>query len=78
MADKIINHLASKNDHQDNLDGLILGLYESEIQVLSQKVTETLSNLISKGIIKEVINSNGERFFKLDKDLSEINKLSTD
>ena len=65
MTQKIIDHLLSANGKKDDLKGLTLALYNEEMKNLSEVITRTLSQLISKGIIKQVKNHNGRSYFKL-------------
>lgn len=65
MTQKIIDHLLSANDQKDDLKGLTLALYNKEIKNLSKVIYNTLSQLVSKGIIKQVKNHNGRSYFKL-------------
>jgi hypothetical protein len=65
MTQKIIDHLLSANGQKDDLEGLTLSLYNKEMKNLSKVITNTLSQLVSKGIIKQIKNHNGRRYFKL-------------
>ena len=65
MTQKIIDHLLSTNNKKDDLEGLTLALYNKEMKNLSKVINNTLSQLVSKGIIKQVKNHNGQSYFKL-------------
>lgn len=73
-----MTHLKSKVDHRDNLDGILLGIYEQEIQRLSNRIFRNLGYLISIGAIVEVQNAEGSTYYKLLNKQNEIEKLLCD
>ena len=62
---KIIDHLKLKDDKQDDLNGIILAIYESEIKKLHSEVIQTLSLMIKKSIIDEFKDSNRKTYYRL-------------
>jgi len=75
---RILTHLKSKVDHRDNLDGILLGIYEQEIQRLSNRIFRNLGYLISIGTIVEVQNADGSTYYRLIDNQREIEKLLCD
>ena len=67
ITSKIIDHLKLKEKKRDDLNGIILAIYESEIKNLHYKVAQTLANMIRKRIIDEFKDSNGKTYYRLTK-----------
>ena len=65
MSDIIIQHLLKKKDHKDDLEGISLFVYENELKNLSNEIMSTISDLISKGLLKELKNSSGQKCYQL-------------
>ena len=58
ISEKIIEHLKSKADHRDNLDGIVIAIYEKEMKRLTENIIRNLSTLIKKGIVIQTMNYN--------------------
>lgn len=65
MKQKIIDHLQSIHNQQDDLKGLTLALYNKEMKNLSDVIVNTISRLITTGVLKEIKTKNGNRYYKL-------------
>ena len=65
FSQRIIAHLRVKKMEGDDLNGIVLTIYEKEMKKLSEKIIKTLSDLILKKIITEYQHQNGKRFYKL-------------
>ncbi len=61
MSDRIIKYLLDKKDHQDDLEGITLFVYENEVKELSGEVMNAIGILLSKGLLKECENSDGKK-----------------
>ena len=68
LFSRITEHLKLKEDRQDDLNGIILSIYEKEIKNVSDKVVVTLSQMIKNGIIVELKDQNGKSYYHLVKD----------
>lgn len=65
LSHKIIEHLMSKENMQDDISGLVLDIYEKEMKQLSEKIIKHLSELKEKGIITEYKDGKGKQYYKL-------------
>lgn len=65
---KITDHLKLKEDKQDDFNGIILAIYETEVKNVSEKVIASLSHLIEKGIVIESKGQNGKCYYQLIQD----------
>ena len=65
LSDIIIKYLSDKKDHQDNLEGITLFVYENEVKELSGQVMNAIGDLLSKGLLKELENSDGRKSYQL-------------
>jgi len=65
---RITDHLKLMEDKQDDLNGIILAIYETEVKDLSEKVISSLSRLIEKGIVIESKGQNGKCYYQLIQD----------
>ena len=65
LADKILSHLENRSDGKDDLDGLIISIYEKEMKSLTENIMKELAVLITKGIIVEHENHYGKRWVQL-------------
>ena len=65
MSDNIIQHLLQKKDHKDDLEGISLFVYEKELKNLSGEIISTIGDLVSKGLLKELKNSSGQKCYPL-------------
>jgi hypothetical protein len=72
---RIIHYLDAKTEGKDNLNGILLGLFEKEIQHLTRLVLSNVGYLISIGAIEEIKSGNGKKFYQMAKSLDEINRL---
>ncbi len=70
LSQRIIEHLNVKETEGDDLNGLVLAIYEKEMKKLSENIIKTVSDLILKEIITEYQHQNGKRYYKLVKPLS--------
>ena len=74
LFNKIIEHLKHKKDMKDDLNGLTLTIYETEMSKLSERFMKTLALLIEKGIIKSQ-DRNGKTYYQLIGDTKPIKML---
>jgi hypothetical protein len=78
---KILEYLMAKKDYRDDLDGILLGVYEQEIERLSKTTLQNLGYLVSIGIIKEDKNGDGTVWYKISddspEDLEILNKFDS-
>jgi len=65
LSHKIIEHLMSKENYQDDLSGLVLDIYAKEMKQLSDKIIKHIAGLEDQGIIEEFKDDKGRKFFKL-------------
>jgi hypothetical protein len=65
ISDLIIQHLLKKNDHKDDLEGISLFVYETDLNELSKRVLEKIRKLISEGVISEYDDTNGKKYYSL-------------
>lgn len=65
MSDFIIQHLLRKKDHQDDLEGISLFIYEKELKNLSSEIISAINELVSKGLLKELENPSGQKSYQL-------------
>ena len=65
LSNRIIDHLKQKQDGRDDLDGLVIAIYEKEMKRLTEKIMNDLADLIAKGVVAEYENNNGKRGLKL-------------
>lgn len=57
--------MQSRTDHKDRLDGILLGVYEKELERLSNIILKNLQHLISLGIIEIRQEANGEPWYRV-------------
>lgn len=55
----------AKKDHRDDLDGILLGVFEKEIERLSKTTLQNIGYLISIGVIREEKNGDGALWYKI-------------
>ncbi len=65
LSKRIIEHLRLNKDRRDELDGIVIAIYEKEMKKLSEKIIYNLAEFIAKGIIIENVDQNGKRYYKL-------------
>ena len=65
LSHKIIEHLMSKENMQDDLSGLVLDIYAKEMKQLSEKIIKHLAGLKENGIIIEHKDEKGNLYYKL-------------
>ncbi len=65
LIDIIIKHLQKKKDHQDDLEGILLIVYEKELKNLSGEILTAICDLVSQGILMESKNSSGQKCYQL-------------
>ena len=64
LSQEIIKYLNSKEGKRDDLDGIVIAIYENEIKNLTKKIMNELAMLLAKGIITEFKNHDGKNWFK--------------
>ena len=67
LSERIIEHLMLKEEMQDDLEGIVVGIYNKEMEKLSERITKSLSDLITKGKITIIKIHNGKRIYQLTK-----------
>jgi predicted transcriptional regulator with HTH domain len=72
---KILEYLMAKKDYRDDLDGILLGVYEQEIERLSKTTLQNLGYLISIGIIEEEKNGDGSGWYKITADSEKVSEI---
>jgi hypothetical protein len=72
---KIVEYLMAKKDHKDDLDGILLGVFEKEIEHLSKTTLQNLGHLISTGIIEEEKNGDGAGWYKITGDSEKVSEI---
>ena len=70
ITDLIIQHLLTKQDHKDDLEGISLFVYENELNELAGQIVVAVRNLIAKGMIKESESLSGKNQYQLSNDHS--------
>ena len=65
LSQEIIKYLNSKDGKSDDLDGIVIAIYENEIKNLTEKIMNELAMLLAKGIITEFKNHDRKNWFKL-------------
>ena len=65
----------AKKDHRDDLNGILLGVFEREIERLSKTAVQNLGHLISIGIITEEKNGDGTVWYKVADDSPKVSDL---
>lgn len=65
----------AKKDRKDDLDGILLGVFEKEIERLSKTTLQNIGYLISMGIIEEERNGDGTGWFRMTADSQEIPEI---
>lgn len=65
MCNKIIEYLRTKAERQDSLEGIILGLFPEEIDIIYEKILNNLHYLISEEILIEEKNKKGRSVYKI-------------
>jgi len=61
----IVQHLWEKKDHKDDLDGIALFVYNTEMKNLSDKILIEIAELLSRGLIKESESYPGQKIYQL-------------
>ena len=74
---RITDHLKLKENKQDDLNGIILAIYETEMKNLSQKVIMSLSHMIKKGIVTEFKTQGGKSYYQLVNNKNSNRSLNT-
>jgi len=64
-----------KKDRKDDLDGILLGVFEKEIERLSKTTLQNIGYLISMGIIEEEKNGDGTVWYKIANDSPKISEM---
>lgn len=64
----------NKKDHRDDIEGILLFLYENELKQLSGEVTTLIRFLLSKGLLKEFENTSGRKYYQLSNSFRFISK----
>lgn len=65
LSKRIIDHLKINKNGKDDLDNIIISIYDNEMQDLSQKIVQSLSELIKEGIISEDKNNDDTILYKI-------------
>jgi len=65
LSERIIEHLISKDNMQDDLEGIVLGIYDKEMKRLSERILCGLSDLVAKKKIIEIKRKNEKRIYQL-------------
>lgn len=65
----------AKQDHKDDLDGILLGVFEKEIERLSRTTLQNIGYLISIGIIEEEKNGDGTGWYRMTDDSQKISEI---
>lgn len=68
FSERIIEHLMNREQMSDDLEGIVLGIYDMEMKKLSEKIMESLSGLVAKRKIIEIKGMNGKMVYQLLKD----------
>lgn len=72
---QIIRYLNDRIDHQDDLEGILLGVYEQKIAKLSDTILRHIQYLLSIDGIKIVTTANRKTLFKLSREINQISKI---
>ena len=64
LFNRIIEHLKHKKDMRDDLNGITLAIYNTEMSKLSERFMITLSHLIEKGIITKSENQDKKIYYQ--------------
>jgi hypothetical protein len=64
ICEKIVQYLLTKEDHMENLDSLLIALYDDEIKQISDEILNSIKYLISQGVLEE-FNTSGDLKFRL-------------
>jgi len=75
ICKKILEYLMAKQDHKDDLDGILLGVFEREIERLSRTTLQNIGYLISMGIIEEEKNGDGTGWYKITGDSRKFSEI---
>lgn len=54
-----------KKNHKDDLDAIILVVYDSQLKNLSDEILVEIAELLSKGLIKESESHAGQKCYQL-------------
>ena len=65
LTERIIEHLMNKENMQDDLEGIVLGIYDMEMKKLSERILHSLSDLVVNKKIIEIKRKNGKRVYQL-------------
>ncbi len=68
FSERIIEHLMNKEQMSDDLEGIVLGIYDKEMKKLSEKIMKSLSCLVAKRKIIETKGMDGKMVYQLLKD----------
>lgn len=69
LSQRIIEHLRPKEDGRDDLDGIVIAIYEKEMKKLSANIMNDLAELLAKGIVSEYVEEKGKRYYTLIKSI---------
>jgi hypothetical protein len=75
VCKKILEYLMAKQDHKDDLDGILLGVFEKEIERLSRTTLQSIGYLISMGILVEEKNGDGTGWYRMTDDSLKISEI---
>lgn len=62
---RIIEYLNSRNDKADDLDGILLTIFQEDWRKYQKELLQSLGQLISTNIVEEVITQKGDRLYRL-------------
>lgn len=65
----------AKQDHKDDLDGILLGVFEKEIERISRTTLQNIGYLITMGIIEEEKNGDGTGWYRVTDDSQKISEI---
>lgn len=63
ICEQIINHLQSKKENEDTLDGIMLSLFPNEVSKIAKNILSNISYLIEEKVVEEYKNGTGKRKF---------------
>lgn len=75
VCKKILEYLMAKQDHKDDLDGILLGVFEKEIERISRTTLQNIGYLITMGIIEEEKNGDGTGWYRVTDDSQKISEI---
>ena len=71
----IVQHLTSRANKHDHLDGIILAVVEAEAKRITEKITRNVGFLLSVGVVKERPGESERSSYELAIEASELDKF---